>query len=134
MARTHRISPLPELHLRSIAELLRELADVYDGAADQLKAMERKSLPVEKFAYLRDGLDYLITHAEQAVDWPTREKLWKLYEGFRVEPLPAESYDRTKGKPDPKVEGASMADEITVGGGQDLPGKQYPTPRKKKKK
>lgn len=131
MARTHRVSPLPEPLLRTLAGLLREIADVYETAAKQLIDLKRESLPVEKFAYLRDGLDYLLTHAEQSMDWQTREKLWKAYEQFQAEPLPAESYDRTKGGKPPAKSGP-MGTTQPAGVAPDAPEKPIPTKKKKK--
>lgn len=129
MAGHHRLSPLPAVYLRNVGRLLKEIADVYENAADSLKG-EHKSLPVEKFLQLTGGIGRLLSHTAQIATPLKRAEIERLYQAIEKEPLPAESYDRTKGGRPPLPDG--KVKKITAAGtaaGADLADGK---PRKKK--
>lgn len=102
--------PVDPAWLRGFATQIAYAAKKYNGLAAEIE--KHPDFKATGRANAEMGLKYLNT-------WLTT--------------LQREILRQMGGYPNPLVEAASMAGEIEAGGGQNLPGKQYPKKRKPKK-
>lgn len=95
MARYARVSPLTKAHLKATSDLFLAIAGVYADMANSLSG-ERKSVKAINLKQLVSGVERLMQHGGQLASPFAREEIGRLLDSIREEPLPEESYERTK--------------------------------------